>query len=67
MTEGIPVHLVDTVNLVCPQLDFLAGVLCLNDCELNAENCHGLSSILNDISEQLQTAVRESEVPNGDT
>jgi hypothetical protein len=65
MIEEIPVHLIDTVNLVYPQLDFLAGMLCLNDCELSPVSCHGLSSILTNISEQLEKAVRE--VPYGNT
>jgi len=54
-----PEHPADIINLVYPQLDFLAGMLCLNNCELSGSHCLGLSSILTDISEQLQAAVRE--------
>jgi hypothetical protein len=65
MIDKNPEHPTDVINLVYPQLDFLAGMLAsLPDWELTGDSLAGLSSILTNISNQLQTAIRE--VPKDD-
>ena len=58
MTDKIDI--VDAVNMICPQLDFLADVLSYSkDLELTGSSTGGLSSILSCISRQLKKAIRE--------
>ena len=58
MTDKIDI--VDAVNMICPQLDFLADVLSYSkDLELTGSSTGGLSSILSCISRQLRAAIRE--------
>ena len=54
------VGIVDAINMICPQLDFLADVLSYSkDLELTGSSPGGLSSILARISEELQASVKE--------
>ena len=54
------VGIIDVINVVCPQLDFLADVLSYSkDLELTGSSPGGLSSILARISEELQAAIKE--------
>jgi len=58
MTDKIDI--VDAVNMICPQLDFLADVLSYSkDLELTGSSTGGLSSILSCISRQLRAAIKE--------
>jgi hypothetical protein len=58
MTDKIDI--VDAVNMICPQLDFLADVLSYSkDLELTGSSTGGLSSILSCISRQLKKAIKE--------
>ncbi len=60
------VDIVDAINVVYPQLDFLADVLAYSkDLELTGNSPGGLSSILSCISRQLQEAIKE--VDHADT
>lgn len=60
------VDIVDAVNCIYPQLNFLADVLCFSsNTAVIGDGAGGLSSILTSISRQLQDAVRE--VSDGDT
>ena len=52
--------IVDVINVVCPQLDFLSDVLSYSkDLELTGNSTGGLSSILSCISQQLKKAAKE--------
>ena len=54
------VGIVDAINMICPQLDFLADVLSYSkDLELTGSSTGGLSSILSCISRQLKKAIKE--------
>jgi len=58
------IDIVDAVNCIYPQLDFVADMLAFRDCELTGNSTGGLSSILSCISRQLKAAVKEVQDDN---
>ncbi len=59
MTNTESVDIVDAINLIYPQLDFLSVVLSYANIEINGKCACGLSLILARISSELQAAIRE--------
>jgi hypothetical protein len=61
MRHKSTIDLLDAVNLVYPQIDFLVDVLSFSrHLELTGNSPGGLASILSCISRQLKEAVKES-------
>jgi hypothetical protein len=58
MTNTESVDIVDAINLIHPQLDFLSVVLSYVNIEINGKCACGLSLILARISEELQAAIK---------
>ncbi|MEI6259614.1 MAG: hypothetical protein WCR46_06890 [Deltaproteobacteria bacterium] len=62
MTDKESVDIVDAVDCICPQLDFLAYVLSMiNDDGIDRHEAGGLFSIITTISWQLKKAVKEAD------